>query len=117
MDFIETDAELKDLSSKLMELARLYYETRRDFGKAKKELFILLVPFQNDSKYSRAAIEKQITMMIADSPDENKEALSTMYGDYILLEQKYKGLEKLIEAYEAKISSLQSLLKWQRDNT
>lgn len=117
LDFISTENELRILSNKLIELSETYYKIREEYGKAKCELFVLLVPKQKDAKYARAALERQVMMMISEIEEgDQKDALIANYHEFLQLEQKYKGLERLLAAYETKVSSLQSLMKWQREN-
>lgn len=116
MDFISVEQEIASLSSKLLELSEKYYEVRCEYGRVKKELYIMLVPVQKIPRYQKMAVDKQLLTLI-DENEELSEPLTILYQNYILLEQQYKGLEKLIGAYETKISTLQSLMRWQRDNT
>lgn len=117
MDFIATEQELYDLTSQLRTLARQYYNTRKAYGEAKHGLHILLVPHQGEDGFKRASIDKQILNMLSITLDNHKEEVYAMYKDYIELEEKYKGLEKLIDATSSRIMAIQSLMRWERENT
>ena len=121
MDYISTQKELLSLSTKQIELAEKYRQARREFGNAKHNLQIYLVPRQGTKKYQRAALERQIMMLICDLTDEKDEdglAHVVEAQEYLVKsEQEYKGLEKLLEAYTSRITVFQSLMRWQRDNT
>jgi hypothetical protein len=118
MDYVSTEIELSELSNKLIEVSRLYYKTRVKYGKVKREIFTLLAPRQSRPEYSKASIDKQLMLLVEETSGEDiGDGVKELFNDLILLEHEYKGLEKILEAYSIRISSLQSLMKWQRDNT
>ena len=116
MDFIETSEELNRLSTHLGKLSREYFETRKKFGETKHNLFILLVPHQGTDGFQRASIDKQLINLLAITPEHHKDEVYSTYKSYISLQEAYKGLEKLLDAYSSRIMALQSLMKWQREN-
>jgi len=120
MDYIETERELLDLSNRQIRLAEEYRKARVAFGRAKHNLQIYLVPKQKNPRYQRAALDRQIMMLISDMlTDEDEKGLAHVrlaQEEYIKAQQEYKGLEKLLEAYTSRITVFQSLMRWQREN-
>lgn len=116
MDIIATEQELRELAEKQREMCEQYFEARKRFGEAKLNLTVLLVPHQEEKDYRKASFEKQLLMLLADTPENHKPEVYGYYREYIEQEQRYKGLEKIIEAYASRISSLQSLMKWEKQN-
>lgn len=114
MDYLDTERELREKSEKQRGLCEDYEKIRKDFGVAKYNLFVLLTPKQDEKEYRKASLEKQLLMLRRDTQENHKKEVYDYFEKYITLEQEYKGLEKLIDAYASRISSLQSLMRWQR---
>ena len=116
MDFITCDRELRKISENQRVLCRKYAVERNKFGEAKCDLGLLLVPHQDDPQYTKASFDKQVLMLLKDTPENLKDVLYAMYKDYIKCEQNYKGLEKMIQRNSERISWQQSMLKFAREN-
>lgn len=117
MDFIVVEKELRELANKQRELSGKYAKIRHDYGVARHNLFLLLVAKQKEKDYKKASLDKQIIMLLSETLECNKIEVYKYAEDYTKLEQDYKGLDKLIEAYASRISSIQSLLRYERENT
>ncbi len=116
LDFIETEQELAQLTAHLIELSKKYSNARHSYGQAKHNLMILLVPYQGKEGFERASIDKQIVRLLKETAEHHKDEVYIIYKDYVTSRETYKGLEKLIDAYSSKIMTLQSLMRWQREN-
>ena len=117
MDFIEVEQRLRELSENLQKNSKRYCNVRMRFGRAKHNLYILLAPKQNEHDYRKAALEKQLIMLLAETPENHKPEVQGYYKNYVRLEQQYKGLEKIIEATAESIRAIQSLIRWEREQT
>ena len=116
MDFISVEEELKKLAEEQRELCQKYYDARHNFGIAKHNFLLLLTPKQSEKNYQKASIEKQMLMLLNETPENHKTEVYEYYKSVIELEQEYKGLEKLVDAFASRISAIQSLLKWEKSN-
>ena len=116
MDFVKTQEELRLLTGKLIKLGRQYKTAREAFGEAKYTLDVELTPKQDDPKYQKASFEKQLLMLRNSTIKKNKSVIYGYHEDYIKQEQRYKGIEKLMEAIISRITTIQSLIRWQREN-
>ena len=116
MDFIETEQKLGELTGHLIKLSQRYSDARHSYGEAKHNLMILLVPHQGKEGFERAAIDKQIVRLLKETAEHHKDEVYGIYKNYVTSRETYKGLEKLIDAYSSKVMTLQSLMRWQREN-
>jgi len=116
MEFKNLTEELENLHSHYRDNAFRYHEARKRFGDALYALNLFLVKKQKDKKYQKAAIDKQYLMLIEDAEPEAREGIEEYYRDYIKGKQDYKGLEKVLSVVQSRISVLQSLMRWERDN-
>jgi len=116
LDFVEVQKELSEVSGEQRDLCQTYYDTRKSFGEAKHALFILLTPHQSEAAYRKASIEKQLLMLRADTPENHKKEVYGYYETYIKYEQNYKGLQRMIDALASRITQIQSLIKWVKEN-
>lgn len=106
--------KLAKLSDELIELSRKYAVARTAAGQAEADLNILLA-----SKYlkdirkvkSNVGVEMAILMMC----EESEEARG-YYKTYISKRNEYKGLERIIEAIDKKLSINQSVMRFFREN-
>lgn len=117
MDFIETQRQIEKLGQKLLALAEEYRAKRTAYGKARSRLILHLIPMQNNPKYQKAALERQYIMLLQDAKDEDRQKVQKIYREMIESHEEYKGLEQLIDAHKARLSSLQSLMKWEHQST
>ena len=111
MDFVGAEKELRKLSDSYAKLARRYAEERNWYGESELEVMFLLVPHQDDRAYQKASYEKQLVMLLGDCP-EAEDAVRAMK----LSRERYKGLEKMLDQRAARISALQSLMRYAREN-
>ena len=110
MDFIAAEKELRRLSADQQALARKYVIQRNKYGEALWEVMVLLAPHQDEDAYRKVSHEKQVLMLMGEVP-----GAGVAVKEMTLAQQRYKGLEKLIDAKGARISSLQSLMRYARE--
>ncbi len=116
MDFIEAESELKEVAERQRILCQKYAQERQNYGQAAWDVMLLLVPNQQHDFYRKASFEKQVLMLLADTPEHHKEEVYGVVKQMKLCREKYKGLERLIEQAAGRISSLQSLMRYARQN-
>jgi len=116
MDYIETQRTLDDLTRQVIDYSHKYHDARMRFGKASKAIMVLLVPKQKEPAYQKISMEKQILRLMSDSPEDHKEEVYGYFREYKESREEYKGLEKIIDAYSSKIMTIQSLMRWEREN-
>ena len=101
--------ELSNLANEQVELAREYCKKREAAGNADKELGILLsANIKGILKRKAGAGYDMAVMMLMEENEEAKKC----YAVKMTNEARYKGLEKLIETLQSKISLEQSIMKY-----
>ena len=116
MDYMELKENLSTTSENQRTLTRRYMEQRNKFGNAKYDLALLLVPYQDQKEFQKASFEKQLLMLLEDTPENRKAGVYSMYEDYIKCQQNYKGLALMIQRNSEYISWQQSLMRYAREN-
>lgn len=117
MDYKYFADQLEMLTQALIEKSSAYNESRLIAARCRKELYVLLAKKQNEQRYKNAALDRQLLLLLSDTIKDDKcdPHLQLIYEELIMAEEEYKGLEKMIIAFQTKISALQSLMKWGRD--
>ena len=107
-------AEYNQIIDEQIKLSREYALYREAAARAKQSLDILLAAsfasFRKEK--SNLGYEAALIMLMED----NEEAM-ILYKELKENEAKYKGLEKILEALQAKVSFGQSVMKYIRENT
>lgn len=108
MDIIKAQ-ELSELASKQIELAQAYVEARQRAGEAKTSLELILTANIKDILDTKrnAGYEMALLILMADNIEAKE-----FFAEMRKYTEKYKGLEKLIEAHQSKISLEQSIMKY-----
>ena len=108
MDYIKAQ-ELSKLANNQIHFAGQYQEAREKAGKAKSELDILLASnlLSIRERKSNVGYEMALLMLMEESKTA-KELYKTMIEE----KAKYKGLEKMIDSLQSKISLSQSVMKY-----
>lgn len=114
MDYMTTRQELEELTQQVCSLANIYMASRSLSGEAKTKLDIILASKLKDLRKIRSNIGYDMGL-IALMEDGDKE-IENYYTTYMTETDKYKGLEKVINALETKISVIQSMLKYEKDH-
>ena len=104
--------ELRLIADKQIENAKLYAAARQKAGEAESELKILLTASLKSLRGNKKnlGVEMACLMLM-----EDNEVARELFRIWTVKEAKYKGLEKLLEAYGSKLIMEQSLLKRQTD--
>ena len=116
IDYISTEEELRKLAEAQRKLAYKYAKIRNDFGQARWEVMLLLTPHLAEDKYRKASAEKQILMLLSDTLENHKAEVYGICETYTKALQQYKGLERILDANSSRISAIQSLLRYAREN-
>ena len=99
--------KLNNLANDNIRLSRMYKDARTNYGSSKAFLDMSLAKaYRNDSVEKKLSYEKALISLVIDS-DDCEQAYKTMIEE----EQNYKGLEKVIETQQSKVSLCQSLIK------
>ncbi len=108
MDYLKAQ-ELSKLANSQIHFANLYKEAREKAGKAKADLDILLAGklLSIRERKSNVGYEMSLLMLMEGS----KEAI-VLYKTMIEEKAKYRGLEKMIDSLQSKISLAQSQMKY-----
>ncbi len=112
VDFYDSKALMR-LADENISVAQKYREARENYGKNKCFLDHQLAKAFLDPEFDgRMAYDKALIWLVKDST-----ACKIAHRNMVQCEQVYKGLEKVIEINQAKISLFQSLIKNQIKNT
>jgi len=106
---ITKQKELSDLATKQIELAQEYKDARVKAVDAKVKLNLLLVAHLKEIRKEKKSVgmEMAVLMLL-----EREQEAKKFYHAYEYFTYTYKGLEKLIEAHQNKISAIQSEMKY-----
>lgn len=101
--------ELSVLADHQIKLAREYSNKRRIAGDLKTEIELMVTAKLGDIRGSKKNVgyDMAILMLLEMQP-----GVQEVYKRYRAAESDYKGLEKLIEAHQSKISLEQSIMKY-----
>ena len=116
LDYINIDEELRALASGQRELAKKYLRIRNNYGQAKWELMLLLVPHLKDDRYRKASSAKQVLMLLSDTLEVHKVEVYGIAEKYTKTLESFKGLQRLIDANASRISTIQSLMRYASQN-
>lgn len=110
---------LSNRANEIIQLANEYRKTRKLYADAKFFLDIrLAIKYKNKTLNRKLSYEKALIMLCEDSiGQEDEDVVLTAYKDFIEKEADYKGLERVIEANQNRLSLCQSLIKNQVRNT
>jgi hypothetical protein len=105
----EKQAELSKLASHQIKLAEDYSKERTKSGNAKADLDLILTANISEIREKKANVGMDMAyiMLMEDHVEAAK-----LYKEWQQSENNYKGLEKLIEAHQSKISLEQSIMKY-----
>jgi hypothetical protein len=114
---MEYDVELLKLSDTRIDLARKYAIQRKKYGEVKSEIDILYASrlLALLEKKKNLGYDLGLLMLISEEHEFGMTMLSTMYKDMIKHYNNYKAVEKMLDAIETKIMSIQSIMKYNRD--
>ena len=106
--------EYIELTNKLIKLSEDYYEARMKASEAKLSLDYMLASKYEEIRTikSNVGIESAYVILMELEPTTKK-----FYQDMTHYTNKYKGLEKIMDAMRTKVSLWQSLCKWEKENT
>ena len=110
---MEYTQRLEELATKRQELAVRYATSRFAYGKAKAEIDIIYaskIKKINEVK-KNAGYETGLLILMS-----TEVYLREPYKEMITQLNNYKALERIIDAHESEIMSIQSILRWNRSN-
>ena len=110
---LDYEQQLSELTSACVKLANKYAVARKQYGECKAELDIRLTGkiISLLEKKKNLGYEAGLLMMIAENPE-----LGEVYKKMITCYNNYKAIERMIDAYEAKTMSIQSIMKYNKTN-
>ena len=108
MDYLDQN-KTWELSNKLLEFSEKYADHRKVSADNKTKFDIILASKFNSFRQQKPNLGHETAVfMLLESGDKEVE---TYYTDWQFNEAQYKGLEKIIEAIQSKISLSQSIMK------
>lgn len=109
----EFETELHELTTRRVDLANKYAVERKTYGESKAEIDIILAGYILDMQEKKKNIgyEMALITLIARKPE-----VGQVYKKMISHYNNYKAIEKMIDATESRIMSLQSVMKFYREN-
>ena len=110
-----------ETNNQRIELAREYSKCRETAHTSKYNLDMILVSKLSDIRAYKAnvGIDMAYLILLEDGflPEDQRNEAKEYYKEWKTNEGKYKGLERLMSAVESKITFIQSLMRYERDNT
>ena len=111
--------KLNDLSNDTIQTANQYRMSRKAFADAKIALDFLLVKAYKDGDIAEKHSYEKALLMVVEiyTGTAQEEEVNKYYREFTGQQANYKGIEKLLEAKQAKISLAQSLIRNQVRST
>lgn len=104
--------ELSGLASHQIKLAQDYATQRQLAGELKTQLELMLVADLEWIRAEKSNVGYEMAMLML---LERNKAAKLIYQEFRQAESKYKGLEKLVDAHQSKISLEQSVMRYVSD--
>ena len=105
--------QLVELAESRIKLANKYAVERKKYGELKAELDIFLAGklLSLLEKKGNLGYETGLLMLIAEQPD-----LAPTYKEMIERFNNFKSIERMLDAHDSKTMSIQSILKYNKEN-
>lgn len=104
-----------------IKLARDYSSAREKAAKAKVELEMILVANLREIREEKSNVGYEMALLILLEPgmlfNDVHDVAIKLYKEMNEETARYKGLEKLLDAYETKTTYIQSVMRYERENT
>lgn len=107
MDYLDYAQQLSNLSKDFREIAYLYKDARASNAEALNKLTGLI--YQTGLHDDKAAFENKLTKLLATSRAEEAQKYINQLNES---QAEYKGLKMVCKAYQAEISAIQSVIKY-----
>lgn len=107
MDYLDYAQQLSNLSKDFREIAYLYKDARASNAEALNKLTGLI--YQTGLYDDKAAFENKLTKLLATSRAEEAQKYINQLNES---QAEYKGLKMVCKAYQAEISAIQSVIKY-----
>lgn len=106
-DYLDYAQELGQLSKEFREIAYEYKKSRAKYAEAINKLTALI--YKTGLHNDKAAFENKLTKLLAtEKADEAQKFIEQMNEQ----QAEYKGLKMVCKAYQAEISAIQSVIKY-----
>lgn len=111
------DEQLEMYTDRRIDLATKYAKERKAYGDAKSEIDIIYASriITLVEKKKNLGYETGLLMLIAQEKESGVEILSEIYQSMIKHFNNYKAIERMIDAIESKIMSIQSVMRYNRE--
>lgn len=103
-----------ELTNEIIDLSRQYRNAREASAQAECDLNVILASKLAEIREEKANVGLEMAhIMLMERDATSKE----LYVEYKKYEGLYKGLEKVIRALETKVIYIESVMKFERENT
>lgn len=107
MDYLDYAQELSKLSKEFRDIAYLYKDARASNAEALNKLTSLI--YKTGLHDDKAAFENKLTKLLATPKAEEAKKYIEQLNES---QAEYKGLKMVCKAYQAEISAIQSVIKY-----
>lgn len=107
MDYLDYAEQLSKLSNEFRAIAYAYKKGRADYAEALNKLTGLI--YKTGLHDDKAAFENKLTKLLATSEAEEAQRYINQMNE---AHAEYKGLKMVCKAYQAEISAIQSVIKY-----
>lgn len=107
MDYLDYAQQLSNLSKEFREIAYMYKDARASNAEALNKLTGLI--YKTGLHDDKAAFENKLTKLLATSKAEEAQKYINQLNES---QAEYKGLKMVCKAYQAEISAIQSVIKY-----
>jgi len=107
MDYLDYAQELSKLSKEFREISYAYKDARASYAEALNKLTGLI--YRTGLHDDKAAFENKLTKLLATPKAEEAQKYINQLNES---QAEYKGLKMVCKAYQAEISAVQSVIKF-----
>lgn len=117
MSILDYSEQLASLTNSRLEFATKYAKERKAYGEVKGEIDIIYASkiLGMLERKKNLGYETGLLMLIAQEKAEGVQILSDMYKEMIKHYNNYKAVERMLDALETKIMSIQSIMRYNRE--
>lgn len=109
---------LSERANQIIQISNQYHKTRKMWADAKLLLDMkVAVAYKHKEIEKKMSYDKALLSIYEVALTNEDKVIIDAYIDYVRLEADYKGLEKVLESHQNRISLCQSLIKNQLRNT
>lgn len=109
------DQRLESLTAERVRLAKKYADQRKIYGMRKAELDVLLAGKILSLVEKKKNIGYEVAVLMAMADEKDGKTFADIHKEMTTSYNNFKAIERMLDALESQIMSVQSIMKWNLD--